>query len=449
MKRRIYKALKEWKFETNRRPLLIRGARQIGKSYIVDVFGKNEFNNLVTLNFERNPEYKEIFSTNNPIELVEKITLYTGEKIEKGKTLLFLDEIQECPNAILALRYFYEEMPKLHIIGAGSLLEFTLQAEKFRMPVGRIQYLYMFPLSFGEFMDALGENSLYSHILNLSNLEKLQTSLHKKLLEYIRKYYILGGMPAVIDEYIKFHDILKCKKIQSSIIDTYIDDFAKYASKSKIKYLRKAFTSVSNMVGKKYVYAKVDRSIKSRDLKEALELLERAGVVYKIKQTSGSGLPFDASAKENFFKMLFLDVGLLHAINGIYSETIKEKDLTVIFKGAVAEQFVGQEIISLKNNYTKPTLYYWVREAKSSSAEIDYLIELNNEISPIEIKSGATGRMKSMKMFLLKYNIKNGIKISQSKYGANSDIISLPLYGVESFLLLNNSSDYGKDLDII
>ncbi|MCF6268174.1 MAG: ATP-binding protein [Melioribacteraceae bacterium] len=438
MKRKIYKVLKEWKDESNRRPLLIRGARQIGKSYIVNVFGKNEFNQLITLNFERNQEYKEIFSTNNPIEIVEKIILYTGKKVEQGKTLIFLDEIQECPKAIMALRYFYEDMPEQHIIGAGSLLEFTLQSEKFRMPVGRVQYLYMFPLSFGEFMNALGENILYSHILDLSNLEKLQTSLHKKLIEYIRKYFILGGMPAVINEYIESCDILKCQKIQNSIIDTYIDDFAKYTSKSKIKYLRKAFTSVSTMVGKKYVYANVDRSIKSRDLKDALELLERAGVVYRIKQTTSIGLPFEAGVKENFFKMLFIDIGLLHAINGIYSETVKEKDLTIIFKGAVAEQFVGQEIITLKNNFIKPAMYYWAREAKNSSAEIDYLIELNNNVIPIEIKSGTTGRMKSMKLFLESYNIKSGIKISQARYEDKTNIISVPFYGVESFFQSKN-----------
>lgn len=434
MKRVIYKALIEWKDEKSRRPLLIRGARQIGKSYIVNAFGKNEFKSLITLNFERNQEYKEIFTSNNPIEIVEKIILFTGGKIEIGKTLIFLDEIQECPKAIMALRYFYEEMPGLHIIGAGSLLEFTLNGENFRMPVGRVQYLYMFPLSFGEFMNALGENELYSHILDIDNLKELPTSLHKKLLEYIRKYLILGGMPAVVNEYILKRDITKCQRIQNSIIDTYIDDFAKYASKSKIKYLRKAFLSVSSMVGKKYVYAKVDRSVKSRDIKNAIELLETAGVVYRIKQTNGSGLPFEVGVKENFFKMIFLDVGLMHAINGIYSETIKEKDLNAIFKGAVAEQFVGQEIIALKNNYIKPALYYWAREAKNSSAEIDYLIEMENHILPIEIKSGTIGRMKSMKLFLETYKYDKGIKISGAMFQDIANIVSVPFYGIESFL---------------
>ena len=245
---------------------MISGARQIGKTFIVNSFGKNEFKSLITLNFERNHEYKDIFTTYNPVEILEKITLFTGKMAKQGETLIFLDEIQECPKAIMALRYFYEEMPDLHIIGAGSLLEFTLKAEDLRMPVGRVQYLYMFPLSFGEFMDALGEKALYNHILHLPNLAELPGSLQDKLTEYIRKYFIIGGMPAVVNEYIQTHDILKCQKIQHLIIDTYTDDFSKYARQSKFRYLKKVFSAVSSMVGQKFVYANVDKSIKSREV---------------------------------------------------------------------------------------------------------------------------------------------------------------------------------------
>jgi len=435
LNRNIYETLKSWKKEKNRHPLLIRGARQIGKTFITNKFGTNEFKSFITLNFERNIEYKDIFTTYNPVEILERITLYTGKEIKQGETLIFFDEIQECPKAIMSLRYFYEEMPNLHIIGAGSLLEFTLKSEDFRMPVGRVQYLYMFPLSFGEFMNAIGEKKLYNHISHLPNLVKLPDSLHNKLIEYIRKYFIIGGMPAVVNEYIQSHNILKCQKIQHLIIDTYTDDFSKYARQSKFKYLKKVFSAVSSMVGQKFVYAKVDKSIKSRDLKEALELLETAGVIYRVKCTSGGGLPLEASVKENFYKMIFLDVGLMHAINGIYSETIKEKDLTAIFKGAVAEQYAGQEIITSQNHYIKPKLYYWAREAKNSNAEIDYLIEKNGKIIPLEIKSGSSGRMKSMKMFIENYEVEKGIKISQAKYNDYLNIVSLPFYAVSSFLV--------------
>ncbi|HZK96806.1 MAG TPA: ATP-binding protein [Prolixibacteraceae bacterium] len=433
MRRDIYKALCNWKSGQDRRPLLIRGARQTGKTYLVNEFGKSEYRSQITLNFERNPEFKDIFSTYDPHEILEKISLYTGKKTEPNETLLFLDEIQECPKAITSLRYFYEEMPSIHIIAAGSLLEFTLSSENFKMPVGRIQYLFLFPLSFGEFLTALAESELRVFLTDISNLENLTENLHIKLIEYVRKYFIIGGMPAVVQEYIATRNILDCQRIQRSILDTYTDDFAKYARKSKHQYLKKIFNSVPGMVGQKFVYSQVDREIKSRELKEALELLETAGVVSRVRQTCGAGLPLAASINETYFKVLFLDVGLLHAISGIYADTAKEKDLTAIFKGAVAEQFAGQELISHQNPFTKPTLYYWGRQAKNSTAEIDYLIELDAQIVPIEIKSGSTGRMKSLHLFIENYHTTRAFKISQAPFLAGKPIISLPFYAIESY----------------
>jgi len=433
MKRDIYSALVSWKAAKNRQPLLIRGARQTGKTFIINEFGKTEYNSLITLNFERNPEYKDIFITFDPQEILERISLYTGKKTEPGETLLFLDEIQECPKAITSLRYFYEEMPQIHLIAAGSLLEFTLSSENFRMPVGRIQYLFLFPLSFGEFLTAIGESELRSFISDGSKLEKTPESLHIKLIEYVRKYFIIGGMPAVVQEYISTRNIFDCQKIQRSILDTYSDDFAKYARKSKHQYLKKVFNAVPGMVGQKFVYTQVDREIKSRDLKEALELLETAGVVNRIRQVNGVGLPLAASVNEAYFKVIFLDVGLLHAISGIYAETAMEKDLAAIFKGAVAEQFAGQELIAYQNSFTKPTLFYWGRQAKNSTAEIDYLIELDAQIIPIEVKSGSTGRMKSLHFFIEYYHSKKAVKISQAPFLAGNPIVSLPFYAIESF----------------
>lgn len=434
MKRDILKILADWKNTENRRPLLIRGARQTGKTYIVNEFGKHEFENIIDLNFERNPEYKEIFNTNIPVEIVEKITLYTAKRIEPGKTLLFIDEIQECPEAIVSLRYFFEEMPGLHVIGAGSLLEFVIKSEDFRMPVGRIQYLYLYPLSFGEFLDALGESELRRHILDFSKLANLPTNLNDKLNEYVRKYFIVGGMPAVVKEYVTTRDIIKCQRIQRLIIDTYIDDFGKYSKVVKHIYLRKVFNAVPGMVGQKFVYAHVDRYVKSREIKEALELLETAGIVTRIRQTGGSGLPLAASVHESIFKVLFLDIGLFHAISGIYSETAKEKDFNAIFKGAVAEQFAGQELLACQSPYTKTELYYWGRRAKSSTAKIDYLIEKDAQVVPVEIKSGPTGRMKSMHMFIEKYRCKKALKISQAPFNKGNPILSIPFYSIESFL---------------
>ena len=434
MKRGIYQILTDWKNSSNRRPLLMRGARQTGKTYIVNEFGNREFENLIYLNFERNPEYKDIFDTKIPVEIIEKIALYTTKRPEPGKTLLFIDEIQECPEAIVSLRYFFEEIPELHIIGAGSLLEFALSSENFRMPVGRIQYLYLYPMSFSEFLDAIGESELRHYISNISKLEHLPPNLHDKLNGYVRKYFIIGGMPAVVNEYITSRDIIKCQRIQRSILDTYIDDFAKYSKVSKHTYLRKVFNAVPGMVGQKFVYAQVDRSIKSREIKEALELLEAAGIVTRVRQTSGSGLPLSAGVHESFFKVLFLDVGLFHSVSGVYKEPAKEKDLTAIFKGAVAEQFAGQELTACQSPFTKAELYYWGRKAKSSTAELDYLIEKDAHVVPLEIKSGPTGRLKSMHMFIEKFNCEKAIKISQAPFDNGNPIISIPLYAIESIL---------------
>ncbi len=434
MQRDIYKSLLNWKNDKKRQPLIIRGARQIGKSFIVNQFGKKEFSSFIVLNFERNKEYKEIFDTYNPKEIIEKIALFTSKKVVSGKTLLFLDEIQDCPKAIMSLRYFYEELPELHVIGAGSLLEFSLKSEDFRVPVGRLQYLYMQPMSFGEFLVAINETRLRDYLQDFSNIQVIPNAIHEKLNKLIRKYFIIGGMPAVVDEYASSGDILKCQKIQQSLINTFIDDFAKYATKTNHTHLKKVFNSVPLHIGNKFVYAKIDNTVKSREIKVAVELLEQAGIIYKVKRTSGAGLPLEAGVNENFYKIIFLDIGLIHAISGVYSDTIKQKDFTAIFNGAVAEQFVGQELIAYKMPEIKPNLYYWAREARNSNAEIDFLMNRSTEIIPVEIKSGKKGTLKSLLIFIEKFKTKTALKISQARYSVVKPVINLPFYAIESFL---------------
>lgn len=437
VKRRIYKSLLEWKANKGRQPLIIRGARQIGKTYTVTEFGENEYDSIVILNFDRNPEYREIFTSYDPKEIIEKITLFTHTKITPQKTLLFLDEIQECPNAIVALRYFYEEMQDINIIAAGSLLEFTMQSENFSVPVGRIQYLYMYPISFSEFLSAMNEESLINYLKKQDNIKKLPEALHNKLTDYIRRYFYIGGMPAVVEKYLESSDIIECQKIQKAIIDTYIEDFSKYAKKSRHELLSKIFTKSTALIGQKFVYSNIDDTIKSREIKMAFELLEMAGVVRKIKKTTAAGIPLEMSAKDDYFKVMFLDIGLVHAINNIYTETASTKEMTDIFRGVVAEQFVGQELLAYGSPYNKPKLYYWGRDAKNSNAEVDYLLEKNGKIIPIEVKSGSTGRMKSLHMVIDKYGLQ-GVKISQDIYRNDSPISSIPFYLIE-YLMTSES----------
>ncbi len=433
MKRDIEVTLETWKKEEHRYPLLVRGARQVGKSYSVIKFGENEFDNLVEVNFEQKPQYKTCFETLEPEKIIESLSILSKSDIIPGKTLLFLDEIQECPNAISALRYFYEQMPELHVIGAGSLLEFVISQEDFRMPVGRIQYLYMKPLSFLEFLDAVGESRARKTIeaLTWDNLPSLP--VHQHLASLVKKYSIVGGMPAVVSEYAANANPDKCFQIQSIIIQTYRDDFGKYANKVKHKYLQKIFFAVPKMIGKKFKYSHVDSSMQSRDLKEALELLEKAGVVYRIMQTSGEGLPLEANAKERHFKTIFLDIGLMQNICGLSSEMILSADdnFLKINEGAVAEQFTAQELLAYRDHLQAPSLFYWAREARNSSAEIDYVIPCCSSALPIEVKAGKTGTLRSMHIYLEKYRLPAGIRISQLFFNNTLPIVSLPFYAIK------------------
>jgi len=444
MKRDIEKVLKKWKDEKRRYPLLIRGARQVGKSYSVKKFGEEDFENLVEINFEQNPKYKACFDTLDPQKIIESISILSNSKIIPGKTLLFLDEIQECPNAIVSLRYFYEQFSNLHVIGAGSLLEFALYQEDLKMPVGRIQYIFLKPLSFLEFLDAIGEEKIRKIIEDIDKNNFPSKVIHEHILSFIKLYSIIGGMPAVVYEYINSKDIKRCLDVQTIIIQTYRDDFGKYASKVKYKYLQKIFYGVPKMVGKKFKYSNIDRDMQSRDLKEALILLEKAGVVLRVKHTSGNGLPLEAEARENIFKTVFLDIGLMQNVCGLNSDIFltSKEDFIKINNGAIAEQFVGQELLNYQDFHTQPSLYYWVREAKNSNAEIDYIIACCSKAVPIEVKSGKTGTLRSMHLYLKKAGLSAGVKISGLPFDDTLPIVSIPFYAINKIPELMSSYVY-------
>ncbi len=433
MKRDIEEIFKSWKDEKHRYPLLVRGARQVGKTYSIIKFGKNEFENLVEINFEQKPQYKICFDTLEPEKIIESLSILSKSDIIPGKTLLFLDEIQECPNAISALRYFYEQMPGLHVIGAGSLMEFVISQENFRMPVGRVQYIYMKPLSFLEFLDAVGENRTRKTVENITWNNLPSPAVHHHLIFLVKKYSIVGGMPAVVSEYATTANLDRCLQIQTVIIQTYRDDFGKYASKVKHKYLEKIFYAVPKMIGKKFKYSHVDSIMQSRDLKEALELLDKAGVVYRIKQISGEGLPLEANAKGRHFKTTFLDIGLMQNICDLSSEMLMSPDenFVKINEGAVAEQFTAQELFAYRDSYQVPSLFYWAREARNSNAEIDYIIPCCSSALPIEVKAGKTGTLRSMHIYLEKYHLPTGVRISQIFFNKNQPIISIPFYAIK------------------
>jgi uncharacterized protein len=427
MDRTIEAALEDWRQDSHRKPILLRGARQVGKSYTVSQFGRGKFENLVVINLEAQPELAGVFDPLNPTEIVSKLEVLTGQLITPGKTLLFIDEIQVLPQAIVALRYFYEQLPTLHVIAAGSLLELTLSAAGIPMPVGRVQYLYMKPMSFVEFLLAMGQQAMLQVLQSNRDMLSDQT-VHQALLEWIRKYLLIGGMPEVVAQYQASDNYERCRRIQTSLLQTYRDDFNKYAKHNQHQSIGKVFQSAVQQVGDKFKYSRVDPDSPSRNIKEALEWLTLAGIYHKVTRSTADGLPLGANTRDRFFKVIFLDVGLMQNLCGLASDIVQEKDLMAIYRGALMEQFVGQELIAYEDCYTKPELFYWARDAKSSSAELDYVCQHEAGVVPLEVKTGKTGRLKSLLLFLEEKQYAWGVKVSASPLQYEKPVLSVPFY---------------------
>lgn len=430
MERFLESDLVQWKNSHQRCPLLLRGARQVGKTYLVEAFAKVHFEEIIVINFEKQPEYQQCFTTFNVKEILQKIAVYQGKVILSGKTLLFLDEIQACPRAIQALRYFKEDMPDLHVIAAGSLLEFALQEPELKMPVGRVQYFYLKPLSFMEYLQATQRFSWIEAIKSASPFNPLPMILHQGLLNEIKIYMMLGGMPAVIN-HVRDEGITGAfQQTQYSILETYMDDFAKYASMAKQVHLRTVFDQLPNLIGQQTKYHKINPDVHSRFLKEAIYCLELAGVVERIYATAASGLPLNAQLNFNKYKLFFLDVGLLAAKSGLRASVLMSNDILLVNRGEMAEQFVCQELLAYQLFYKKAQLQYWTREQKSSQAEVDFVIQCGTHIIPIEVKAGTIGRLKSLQIMMQEKHLPIGVRVSTLPmvYDQDKKIFSLPFY---------------------
>jgi predicted AAA+ superfamily ATPase len=431
MKRTIDQILSQWKHSRVRQPLLIRGARQVGKTYSVTDFGKRAFENIVSVNFEEQPEMSRCFSDLDPKGIIDRLSILKRMTISPGRTLLFLDEIQECPQAITSLRYFLEKMPELHVIGAGSLIEFVLRAEEFRMPVGRVQSVYMYPMSFAEFLIAVGEERLLNHIHTVDLQTGMEQVLAARLEKLFRQYLLVGGMPRVVKAFEDKVLMEELQRLQSGLIRTYIDDFAKYASTAKHKYLKEVYSSAPQMAGRRYKYSHVSPGIEAKFLKEALGLLCDARCLSKICHASGAGVPLLATANERKFKIAYLDVGLMQNALGVQDSIILEDSVMQINAGSIAEQFVAQELLTCADPYADKKLHFWAREARGSNAEVDFLIEIEGMPIPVEVKAGARGSLKSMRLFLKEYpKTLFGIRYSMHELSYFDQILSIPLYMV-------------------
>lgn len=428
MLRNISKALLQWKNRPDRMPLLLRGARQVGKTYLIEYFGQTYFDSTVSVNLELQPILKSCFNTLQPDLIIQAIEIETQKSIVTGKTLLFIDEIQECPAAIEALRYFKEKRPGLHVIAAGSLLEFVLNDADFNLPVGRVEFLFLYPLSFSEFLFALGDQKLCEYLSHVQLTDKIPESIHGKALERLKLYFLLGGMPAVIQSYIDNRDLLRCQQLQSFVLNTYRTDFGKYAHLVNPQHCQRVFEKAPYLVAKKFKYVDVDPTVQSRELKKAVTALRLAGVITPVYLSKAAGLPLSASIHEKDFKLLFLDVGLVKYASRIDASLLLREDVLLINHGAIAEQFVGQELISHQPSFDHAELFYWHKEQSKGSAEVDYIFQHKNHIIPLEVKAGKSGRLKSLQIFMREKNSPIGIKVSQDIFGCDNKILSLPLY---------------------
>lgn len=444
MKRFSLTFLQDWLQSSSRKPLVIRGARQVGKTWLIRHLAEINNKQLIELNFEKNPEYKQYFTSNDPHVVLRYLEAVFQRTIDSKNSVLFLDEIQAAPELISKLRWFAEDLPELPVLAAGSLLEFTLADYPYSMPVGRIGYLHLEPLTFEEFLLALGRDKLYDFLntVTLSNMEQLPAPLHQQLMMLFKEYLMVGGMPAAVASWIEKGSLEKVGHIHYDLLATYRDDFSKYAGKLEVSRLEDVLMAIPQLLGKKFIYSHVNRDVSSTSIKQALELLTKARVCSKVSACAANGIPIAAEIKKNYFKMIFLDVGLVSSLLGLrMHQLMPGHDILLINNGAIAEQVTGQLLRTIEPAYREPSLYYWMREENRSSAEVDYIIQQQVNIVPIEVKAGSSGHLKSLHVFMALKQLPVGIRINSElptvtqvntptllDVTANYQLISLPFY---------------------
>lgn len=422
MIRKISEKLQEWRNRPNRHPLILRGARQVGKTFLVRELA-NSFQHYLEVNFEEDPAAAQLFASKNPDVICELLESRYNVPLKDGESLLFLDELQDAePYVLESLRYFYEKRPGFHVIAAGSLLEFLLDAderkkkkENFSMPVGRVEYMFVAPMDFEEFLLAVGKGGLYNWLKNYQLGEAVPSVLHEDLTDLFKKYLVVGGMPAVIRAYLE-DGILAAEREQQLLLSTYHDDFPKYSNRVSPERMQKVFKAIPGLVGKKFVYARVDNDEKSRDLSAAVRLLCLARVMARVCHTSANGTPIGAGVEGKSFKPLFLDVGLCCRALGLkLADFMIEGNEVLDNQGSVCEQFIGQHLLSSNAEYEEPAAYCWIREAAGSQAEVDYVMQFGTKLLPIEVKSGTTGSMKGLHFYLCEKGLDFALRFNADK----------------------------------
>ncbi len=426
MHRQKYAELKRWQQDGSRKPLILRGARQVGKTHLLKQFGANEYEHCICLNFEEDPQLASFFQGKlSPERIIENLQIYTGEVIEPESTLLIFDEIQECPEALNSLKYFNEKHNEYHIAAAGSLLGVKLQGQQ-SFPVGKVNFMDLYPLTFLEFIQAVGEVKLAEYLDNLSECIAIPQAFHEELLRLLRLYYVIGGMPEVVNTYVQHQEFDKVREIQKAILAAYNFDFAKHAEPSQVMKINEIWQSIPTQLAKenkKFIFSVIRKSARAREYQEAIQWLSHAGLIHQSFRISASKLPIDAYSDKNIFKVFLLDVGLLGAMSDLPMQTVIMGDeLFQEFKGALTENFVAQALVA-RNNHLG--LYYWASEGQ---AEVDFVIQHVQEILPIEVKAGSSNKKKSLSVYMQKYQPQRALRVSTLNLDKQANIENYPLY---------------------
>lgn len=434
MKRLAERSLQQW-FQAGagvRKPLVIRGARQVGKSYLVREFCRGLGVPCFELNFEKDKELRRFFVEGPNSKTVALLDAHFGARVRDG--ILFLDEIQAAPEVFARLRYFLEDTPDVPVIAAGSLLEFILDEAVHSIPVGRLEYLYLGPMGFEEFLLAHGEDALLRILESWTpgaDLAPIQ-AFHSKLLGYVRDYGIVGGMPEAVGRFVPGRDYALVEGVHRSLLETYVQDFAKYRKRISQERLEKIFRSIPAQIGKKWVHARVAPGERAGAMDVALTALCRAQVAHRVYHSSGNGVPLAAERNEKFSKVLFLDIGLMSSSLGYrITDWVDPHTFERVNEGALAEQWIGQQLMDLRHPSQAPELQYWVREKTGAQAELDYLVAIGPRVVPVEVKAGSSGRAKSLHVFLQeKKNSAWGVQFSLAlpEIDFQRRILRLPLY---------------------
>lgn len=432
--RKIDIELDRWAKNSNRKTLLVRGARQVGKSSAIRQLGKS-FKHYIEVNFDDEINLCVLFEQAlSPQEICQRLSLYYQTPIVAGETLLFFDEIQLCKQALSKLRYFYEKYPELHVIAAGSLLEFAIE-EIPSIGVGRERSIFMYPFSFEEFLRALGEEMLIDAYRNSTPEKPLFEAIHLKLLNRLRVFLIIGGMPEVVSEYVKSENLLNCQEILTDLVISYRDDFSKYKKKVPALRISEVFESVVQQSEGKFIYDKAGNGINNAQVKQALELLIMAGLVYPVTHTAANGIPLGAEINLKYKKMIVFDTGLFQRILGLdTTDLLLSTDFKAVNRGAIAEIFVGLELLKSASCYDPKQLYCWAKDKSIGNAQVDYIVQIGEKIFPIEVKSGSKGSMQSLRIFMNEKKSTKGIRTSLENFCQYDDINVYPIYAISNIL---------------